>query len=63
MASTDNQPVPQEESPLADPAAAQPTLIRAAGVVLWRCGNNGVEIAVVHRPHYDDWSLDRKSVV
>lgn len=58
MASTDNQPVPQEESPLADPAA-QPTLIRAAGVVLWRCGNNGVEIAVVHRPHYDDWSLPK----
>lgn len=36
----------------------------AAGAVLWRYGNgsNGagrVEIAVVHRPRYDDWSLPK----
>jgi 8-oxo-dGTP diphosphatase len=30
--------------------------IRAAGAVLWR---PGVEIAVVHRPRYDDWSLPK----
>lgn len=33
-------------------------LIRAAGCVLWRPGATGdpLEIALVHRPKYDDWS-------
>ena len=36
----------------------------AAGAVLWRYENareatGGVEVAVVHRPHYDDWSLPK----
>ncbi len=32
--------------------------IRAAGAVLWRPGapRRGVEIALIHRPRYDDWS-------
>lgn len=39
----------------------QPTadLIRAAGCVLWRAAPapaGGLEIALVHRPEYDDWS-------
>jgi 8-oxo-dGTP diphosphatase len=35
-------------------------LVRAAGGVLWRPGpETGVEIAVVHRPRYDDWSLPK----
>jgi 8-oxo-(d)GTP phosphatase len=38
--------------------------IRAAGGVLWRVGSaNGadasVEVAVIHRPQYDDWSLPK----
>lgn len=33
-------------------------LVRAAGCVLWRRApiGGGVEIALVHRPKYDDWS-------
>ncbi|MFC5722596.1 NUDIX hydrolase [Streptomyces gamaensis] len=31
-------------------------MIRAAGCVLWRRGHGGLEIALVHRPKYDDWS-------
>ncbi|HEX6932538.1 MAG TPA: NUDIX domain-containing protein [Streptosporangiaceae bacterium] len=31
-------------------------VIRAAGGVLWRPGAAGTEIAIVHRPRYDDWS-------
>ncbi|MFF7181777.1 NUDIX domain-containing protein [Streptomyces sp. NPDC008121] len=33
-------------------------MIRAAGGVLWRpdASGRGVEIALVHRPKYDDWS-------
>lgn len=34
-------------------------LVKAAGAVLWRTGSAGNEIAVVHRPHYDDWSLPK----
>lgn len=33
--------------------------IHAAGAVLWRAGDGGIEIAVVHRPRYDDWSLPK----
>ncbi len=33
--------------------------IRAAGAVLWREENGTVEVAVVHRPRYDDWSLPK----
>jgi 8-oxo-dGTP diphosphatase len=36
--------------------------ITAAGAVLWRDRGNGVEIAVVHRPRYDDWSLPKGKV-
>ena len=41
-----------------------PPIIRAAGGVLWRpteslSGEPGVEVAVVHRPRYDDWSLPK----
>ncbi|MFF9913662.1 NUDIX hydrolase [Streptomyces sp. NPDC013457] len=33
-------------------------MIRAAGCVLWRPApsGQGIEIALVHRPKYDDWS-------
>ena len=30
--------------------------VLAAGAVLWRRGNDGVQVALVHRPRYDDWS-------
>ena len=34
--------------------------VLAAGGVLWRPGaHGGVEVAVVHRPRYDDWSLPK----
>jgi len=38
--------------------------IRAAGGVVWRHargadGEAGVEVAVIHRPRYDDWSLPK----
>lgn len=37
--------------------------IRAAGGVLWRPGEGGVdEVALVHRPRYDDWSLPKGKV-
>ena len=33
--------------------------VRAAGGVLWRDLDGQVEVAVVHRPRYDDWSLPK----
>ena len=37
----------------------EPGLIRAAGGVLWRPAPAGVEVALIHRPRYDDWSLPK----
>ncbi len=40
---------------------ADPTFVEAAGGVLWRraAGGLGVEVALVHRPKYDDWSVPK----
>ncbi|MDG4823517.1 NUDIX domain-containing protein [Asanoa sp. WMMD1127] len=35
------------------------TLIRAAGGVVWRPVGDGLEICLVHRERYDDWSLPK----
>jgi len=43
-------------STLADPTRT----VAAAGGVVWRpCGDGGLEVAVAHRPRYDDWSLPK----
>jgi 8-oxo-(d)GTP phosphatase len=34
-------------------------LVRAAGGVLRRVGPNGVEVLLVHRPRYDDWTFPK----
>jgi 8-oxo-dGTP pyrophosphatase MutT (NUDIX family) len=37
-----------------------PDTVRAAGGVVWRRGADGaVEVLVVHRPKYDDWSFPK----
>jgi 8-oxo-dGTP diphosphatase len=33
--------------------------VRAAGAVLWRGAGQAAEVALVHRPRYDDWSLPK----
>jgi len=33
--------------------------IRAAGAVLWRPAGAGAQVALVHRPKYDDWSFPK----
>jgi 8-oxo-dGTP pyrophosphatase MutT (NUDIX family)/phosphohistidine phosphatase SixA len=42
------------------PQTTKPVL--AAGGVLWRHGESGVEVAVIHRERYDDWSLPKGKV-
>jgi 8-oxo-dGTP diphosphatase len=40
-----------------DPEAAE---VKASGGVVWRRGDGGtLELVVVHRPRYDDWSLPK----
>ena len=34
-------------------------LIRAAGGLLWRRAGSSWQIAVIHRPRYDDWTLPK----
>jgi 8-oxo-dGTP pyrophosphatase MutT (NUDIX family)/phosphohistidine phosphatase SixA len=43
------------------PRVVEPTAadVLAAGAVLWRPALEGVEIALVHRPKYDDWSFPK----
>ena len=36
-----------------------PIRVRAAGCVLWRPARGGPEVAVIHRPRYDDWSFPK----
>jgi 8-oxo-dGTP diphosphatase len=33
--------------------------VKAAGGVVWRGSDDAIEIALVHRPRYDDWSLPK----
>ena len=38
-------------------------MIRAAGALLWRESSAGeIEVALVHRPRYDDWSLPKGKI-
>lgn len=46
------------EAPRA-PRAKGETVIRAAGGVPFRTGEHGVEVLVVHRPRYDDWTFPK----
>jgi 8-oxo-dGTP diphosphatase len=39
-----------------DPEAAE---VKASGGVVLRRGDGGLEVAVVHRPKYDDWSFPK----
>src|SRR5918996_1544199 len=34
-------------------------MVRSAGGVVWRMGPTGLEVVVVHRPAYDDWTLPK----
>ena len=37
----------------------QKRVVHAAGGLLWRESERGKELAVVHRPYYDDWVLPK----
>lgn len=37
-------------------------IVRAAGGVVWRKGPAGIEVILIHRARYDDWSLPKGKV-
>jgi 8-oxo-dGTP diphosphatase len=42
---------------------ARPAEVRAAGGVVWRMNDDGgVDVLVIHRPAYDDWSFPKGKV-
>lgn len=43
---------------MSDHRTSGPT-VRAAGGVVWRVSDGTVQVALVHRPRYDDWSLPK----
>jgi 8-oxo-dGTP diphosphatase len=34
-------------------------VVRAGGGVVWRRGQDGLEVLLIHRPRYDDWSFPK----
>ncbi|MDG4664756.1 NUDIX hydrolase [Mycobacterium sp. 236(2023)] len=54
--------MPKENRP--DAAVVKKSTVLAAGAVLWRPqdGTGAPEVAIIHRPRYDDWSLPKGKV-
>ncbi len=52
-----------KDSSASDAAPANKAVL-AAGAVVWRASDDGIEpeVAVIHRPRYDDWSLPKGKV-
>jgi len=48
---TDPSPPGTDHDPVCSPA-----VVRAAGVLVWRLKKRRLQVALVHRPRYDDWS-------
>jgi 8-oxo-dGTP pyrophosphatase MutT (NUDIX family) len=46
-------------SPFGPPGDTATADVLAAGAVVWRPGADGPEIALVHRPRYDDWAYPK----
>jgi 8-oxo-dGTP diphosphatase len=42
--------------PMTDPEAAE---VKASGGLVWRRGERGLEVVLVHRPKYDDWTFPK----
>ncbi|AKE41067.1 7,8-dihydro-8-oxoguanine-triphosphatase [Corynebacterium kutscheri] len=52
----------QYQTIIAKPAKEFRSITLAAGAVLWRHTAEGIAVACVHRPHYDDWSFPKGKI-
>jgi 8-oxo-dGTP pyrophosphatase MutT (NUDIX family) len=46
----------------AEDEVAGPKFVRAAGGIVWRKQSDTVEVLLVHRPRYDDWSFPKGKI-
>ena len=48
----------KSDSPVADQTdhPGEPIAVTAAGAIPWRVKNDELEVLLIHRPRYDDWS-------
>ena len=53
--------VDDEEEGAADDVVVE--IVRAAGGAVWRWGSSDIEVLLVHRPAYDDWTLPKGKVM
>jgi len=54
------QPETAEPTGDVDGEAAEPSdVVRAAGGAVWRWGASDIEVLLIHRPAYDDWTLPK----
>jgi len=54
-----NPSLPFESRPEVEADGITPE-VEAAGAVVWRAGPDGaIEVALIHRPRYDDWSFPK----
>jgi 8-oxo-dGTP diphosphatase len=44
-------------------AVGDHVVVRAAGGAVWRWGPSDIEVLLVHRPAYDDWTLPKGKVL
>jgi 8-oxo-dGTP pyrophosphatase MutT (NUDIX family) len=52
-----------DHSPIDGSPVAPEEVVRAAGGAVWRrAAAGGVEVVLIHRPRYDDWSLPKGKV-
>jgi 8-oxo-dGTP diphosphatase len=40
----------------------EPIAVTAAGAIPWRIGKDGLEVLLIHRPRYDDWSWPKGKI-
>ena len=40
-------------------APGTPPPVLAAGALTWREGHDGIEVLLIHRPRYQDWSIPK----
>jgi 8-oxo-dGTP diphosphatase len=57
------EPVSEQSEPVDTDEALSEDVVRAAGGAVWRWGASDIEVLLIHRPQYDDWTLPKGKVM